>query len=181
MEHIAVSVVSWLFGVLLGQYGRDIGLILTGWYNSDIPKLTGRWLSYGARTPESKSVIYEEFREHVTLTQVGRLIFGEISPMDASRVYRFRGRIVRNGVIATFHLVGRGQAAGTGSFQFIAGPEDQVLIGKSVWQDHRDNEIASADYVWLRSQDDEWRPRITETIKGGMSVRTLKDHYGRKN
>jgi hypothetical protein len=184
MEHIAVSIVSWLAGVLLGQYGRDLGLILTGWFNRDIPSLHGQWLAYGIRTAnvgfsgftdlgnylsadDGPEVWAEKagFRERVTVTQIGRLVFGEISSMDAARVYKFRGRIVRNAVIATFHLVGRTRPAGSGSFQLIANPEDQALIGKSVWHDNEEDKILSADYGWFRS-DHRWEIQRAIAIKG---------------
>jgi hypothetical protein len=158
MEHVAVSIVSWLAGAVLGHYGRDVALIITGWFNSDIPKLNGRWLARGISDEA-------EFREHVTVTQIGRLIFGEIASVDGNHVYKFRGRIVRHSVIATFYLVGHDRPTGTGSFQLVAAAADQELVGKSLWHDHKADQIVSADYHWIRSLDDEWVPRKLLSIK----------------
>jgi hypothetical protein len=164
MEHIAISIVSWLVGVLLGQYGRDIVLILTGWLNRDIPNLHGKWLALGISEDR-------QFSENIVVTQIGRLIFGEIRSNESNHVYKFRGRIVRNAIFGNFYLVGHRRATGIGAFQLISDAEDRELIGKSLWHDSRDDNIVTTDYVWFRSESEGWIKWGGVALEGRLSDR----------
>jgi hypothetical protein len=149
MELVIGAVISWVVAGLLGRYSPQIWLVFTGFFQPDLPKVSGSWVARYKEQDGNRANVGA--RESVTLRQIGRLVWGQGNVTGREyEVFDFSGRIFRNNLIGKYKVKGAGGPSGSGAFQVQISSSDDKMRGWCMWLDKDSDEIDASKYEWTR-------------------------------
>jgi len=149
VEIIIGAIVSWIIGGVLGRYSSQIWSILTGFFQPDLPNVSGSWeADYREQDENARTA---NMREAITLKQLGRLVWGQGHVSGrADNIFKYDGKIIRNTLIGKYQIKGPGGPSGSGAFQLKITGSDEIMNGYCIWLDKDSDEIDASEYNWKK-------------------------------
>lgn len=150
------ELVSFLLGVLTELAAKPVFYGVGGWLMmlfSDVPRISGAWRTT-YEEPASGTAGTATVAENLELHQFGRLIWGKgtISDAAGTRKFRYRGRIIRNALLAEYSGVSRNVSVGSGAMQVKINDRGDTLTGWCFWHDKDSERIEASRYIATKTR-----------------------------
>lgn len=154
MDNLIHYFISVAGGITVGVLGKIAWPLISGVIRavfSNLPEIGGQWTATFTEPTETRGQL-EGMSETVTLHQLGNVVWGEGNIADTrNRVFKYRGRIVRQTLLGSYRRKGSRKPSGTGTFQLGIRGNDRSMEGWCIWHDADTDKIEASQYTWAKA------------------------------